>query len=501
MNVFTIRLSIVIKFSLFFGLCIFLALLITGYAFINSENKLVSNLIDTLKTNTQDLQQKEIDQQIIKLENTIRFNADMLGAISGVKIYSLDDITQTVVPFFKISEIQAIVVIDEEDKIYEAFWRQDNQIVSGKKVPPPLPNDSLKRVQGKSLFRDKEIGTINIYYTDRFLKTQFRKFKLEALKNFEKSSSTIKEIYQKNQVNLWVILGIIIILCITIVLISMKLMMSPIITYPLARMTEATERIALGDFDVKLDEKRMDEIGRLGKAINHMASRLSRFVTGQKRFLGDIAHELASPIARAQLALGILENKARERDREYVADAIEEIHHMSDIVSELLSFSRAEIIPDKINLTRINLLSILGKVISREKAHHGDIQVRIDRSVHVDGDYELLFRAFLNILRNALRYAKENGIITITAKPVNQTVVIEFSDSGPGVPEEMIAQIFDPFCRVEESRARDAGGVGLGLSIVKSCVESCKGTVVARNLTPAGFCISVTLKSGLPEPA
>lgn len=133
MNVFTIRLSIVIKLSLFFGACILLTLLIAGYAFINSENKLVNNLITSLRADTQELQQAEIEQQIYKLDENIQFNADMLGAILGVKVYSIDDISQTVIPFFRIQEIQSIVVLDDEKEIYGAYWRQDGKLLSGKR--------------------------------------------------------------------------------------------------------------------------------------------------------------------------------------------------------------------------------------------------------------------------------------------------------------------------------------------------------------------------------
>lgn len=354
---------------------------------------------------------------------------------------------------------------------------------------------SLKVTPGKALYRGKVVGFIKIYYTDKFLKEHFQRSNLEASKNFEKSSSRLQEINKKNKIHLWLVLGIIITLCSIIVLVSMKMMMSPIITYPLAQMTDATERIARGDFDVKLEEKRMDEIGRLGKAINHMASRLSRFVKGQRRFLGDVAHELASPIARTQLALSILETKAPEHNRQYVNDAIEEIDHMSDIVNGLLSFSRAEIIPGKIEFTEIDLLPLVHKVIAREKTQDAEIRVEISSKVYVTGDYDLLFRAFSNILRNALRYAKDYGAITINAESEDQKTIVSFSDSGPGVPELMIDQLFDPFYRVEESRERDSGGVGLGLAIVKSCVETCKGSVIAKNLHPTGFCISVILNS------
>jgi len=105
-------------------------------------------------------------------------------------------------------------------------------------------------------------------------------------------------------------------------------------------MTAATERIAQGGLDVRVRIRRRDELGRLGDAVDRMAERLQGFVTGQKRFLGDTAHELCTPLARIQMVVGILEQRADETSRSYVQDLREEVQHMSGLVSELLSFPR-----------------------------------------------------------------------------------------------------------------------------------------------------------------
>src|SRR5262249_27864572 len=115
------------------------------------------------------------------------------------------------------------------------------------------------------------------------------------------------------------------------------------ITRSIFQITAATEQIADGRFDTRVSVRRNDELGRLGNAINQMAIRLAGFVTGQKRFLGDIAHELCSPIARIQMALGILEQRADPDQKERLADLREEVDLMSNLVNELLSFSKASI--------------------------------------------------------------------------------------------------------------------------------------------------------------
>lgn len=266
------------------------------------------------------------------------------------------------------------------------------------------------------------------------------------------------------------------------------------ITRPLARMTGAAEEIARGKFDVKIKERRADEIGRLGNAINHMTSRLGGFIKGQKRFLGDVAHELGSPIARIQLGLGVLEQRVDESARGRVADVMEDVDHMSNLVNELLSFSRAEMNPARVALAPAELLPVVRRAAQREGSSGTEIITPIDPELRVKADRELLARALANLIRNAVRYAGDAGPITISAERKRDSVEIEVRDSGPGVPGDLLDQLFEPFFRPEPSRDRDSGGVGLGLAIVKTCVETCNGSVSARNPDAGGFAVTISLR-------
>ncbi len=266
------------------------------------------------------------------------------------------------------------------------------------------------------------------------------------------------------------------------------------ITKPLERMTQAAEKIALGRFDVRIEERRADEIGRLGRAINHMTNRLAGYVTGQKRFLGDVAHELGSPIARIQFGLGILEQRCDEKNRERVRDVLEDVAHMSNLVNELLSFSRAEISPEKVKLGPVDAAAVVEKAKNREIRPGVDIHVAIPPGAEVYADAELLTRAVSNLLRNAVRYAGNDGPVKVEANVEKEEVEIKVTDSGPGVAEELMDRLFEPFYRPEPSRNRQSGGVGLGLAIVKTCVNACKGSVSASNLKPKGFAVAIRLR-------
>ncbi|MBM3879333.1 MAG: HAMP domain-containing histidine kinase [Verrucomicrobia bacterium] len=288
------------------------------------------------------------------------------------------------------------------------------------------------------------------------------------------------------------------------------LFLSALLWFPLIRgitrsvsdMTAATDQIAQGRFEARARTQRRDELGALSQAINSMANRLGGFVYGQKRFLGDIAHELCSPLARMQMALGILEQRADDAQQPYVADVRDEVQHMSDLVNELLSFSKAGMQTRELKLQPVALAPLVRRVVEREGNQQATLDVQIDDPLEVLAEPDLLARAVANLVRNAVRYAGAAGPITISANPADERVVLVVADVGPGVPPDTLEQIFDPFYRVESSRSRETGGVGLGLAIVKTCVEACRGTVAAYNRSPTGLAVELCLvrPSGPPRP-
>lgn len=270
------------------------------------------------------------------------------------------------------------------------------------------------------------------------------------------------------------------------------------LTNAVAQVTEATEKIADEDFGVRVSEKRTDEIGRLGVAINQLATRLSGFVHGQKRFLGDISHELNSPLARLQLALTIIEDDADEKTRPYLLKAQDEVKLMSKLIGELLTYSKAGLQTQQVKLETVNLRETVDRVIAREK-HKAEVEIEIDvpENLAVYANSEMLVRAVANIVRNAIRYAGNAGVIRIEATEEDSLVRLVIADSGAGVPDAELEKMFDPFYRLETHRSRETGGSGLGLAIVKTCVEACRGKVFARNRQPSGLEIRIVLQKSI----
>lgn len=266
------------------------------------------------------------------------------------------------------------------------------------------------------------------------------------------------------------------------------------ITKSVSQLTTATEEIAQGRFDTRVDTRRRDELGKLGESVNRMATRLDTHMNGQKRFLGDVAHELCSPLARLQVATGILAERAAPPLQETVSDIREEVQQMSTLVNELLAFTKAGLRPREVVCKPVDVAPIAHDVLAREDTAD-QVTLQIAGALRVMAEPELLARALANLVRNALRYAGEAGPITLTASAEAGQVVIAVEDLGPGVPATEVHRLGEPFFRPELARTRETGGVGLGLAIVRNSVTACGGVVRFANRMPRGFRAEIRLKA------
>jgi two-component system, OmpR family, sensor histidine kinase CpxA len=264
------------------------------------------------------------------------------------------------------------------------------------------------------------------------------------------------------------------------------------ITRAVGQLTTATERIAEGRFDTRVKTQRRDELGKLGESVNRMATRLDAHMNGQKRFLGDVAHELCSPLARLQMATGILADQAPNTLQETVADVRDEVQQMSTLVNELLAFTKAGLRPREVVCQPVDLGRLTRDVLNREDAA-GRVTLTIADGMRVMAEPDLLSRALANLVRNAIRYAGEAGPIILMAAVENRQAVIVIEDNGPGVPAADLDRLGEPFFRPELARTRETGGVGLGLAIVRNSIAGCGGELRFANRTPRGFRAEIRL--------
>lgn len=264
------------------------------------------------------------------------------------------------------------------------------------------------------------------------------------------------------------------------------------LTRNLGRMELATSQIAEGRFDTRLGIARSDEVGRLSTSIEQMADRLGSLVGGQKRFLGDTAHELRSPLGRMQVALEILDTRVGEPERAYVADLKGDVEELAHLTDELLIYAQAELRDRGRALATVSIYPIAERIAARE-GQGADIAIDVSPDTTVKADAQLLERAIANVVRNAVKYAAHAGPIAIKSVSADGMTTITITDLGPGVAAESLERIFDPFFREDAARNRKTGGVGLGLAIVRSAVAACGGTVSCRNRQPHGLEVRLVL--------
>lgn len=290
----------------------------------------------------------------------------------------------------------------------------------------------------------------------------------------------------------WWMLGLIVILC---------YVLARHLTAPVRHMQKTLERFGEGDFSARVNPRRRDELGDLGRTVDRMAERIETLVKSQRRLLQDISHELRSPLAR----LGVAVELARGGGDATVAfNRIEkEADRLNTLVGELIQVTRAEGDPEGLATESLRLDELVHIIIddTRIEAERRGVQLRTDiAECEIEGNPELLRRAIENIIRNAIRYSPEGGTVDVRLARSGAVLRIGVRDQGPGVPEESLAHIFDPFYRVEKDRGRTSGGVGLGLAIAKRAVELHRGHMRASNMNP-GLHVDIDLPVAPPRPS
>lgn len=258
------------------------------------------------------------------------------------------------------------------------------------------------------------------------------------------------------------------------------------VTKPVRALQKAVERFGRGDLSARVNSTRRDELGQLARTFDRMAGRIETLLAAEHRLLLDISHELRSPLAR----LGVAVELARSGDdREAALNRIQkESDRLNTLVGGLLQVTRAEGDPNSLRRTPVRLDELVQQLVDDaqiEAAARGcslDYERRVP--VTVEGDPELLRRAVENVLRNAIRYSPKQSAIDISLARNDGKALVDVRDRGPGVPEEALPRLFDPFYRVETDRDRSSGGIGLGLSIARRAIELHKGAIKARNANP-----------------
>jgi two-component system sensor histidine kinase CpxA len=275
------------------------------------------------------------------------------------------------------------------------------------------------------------------------------------------------------------------------------------LTTPIRRLSRATHQFASGDFSLRVSPalgRRRDEIADLARDFDHMAERLQELLNSQKQLISDVSHELRSPLARLQVALGL----ARKREPVQCSMELDRIEHeaelLNEMIGQLLSLSRLESGATLQHAGAVDLSGLLNEVVKNADFEAGVLnrEVRIIDCVPVSirANETLLRSALENVVRNAVKYTNENTSVDISLQPDpehNSGVIVLVRDHGPGVPEDMLSKLFEPFVRIGEARDRKSGGYGLGLAIAKRAVQLHGGEIRASNDVRGGLNVRIRL--------
>jgi len=265
---------------------------------------------------------------------------------------------------------------------------------------------------------------------------------------------------------------------------------------PISDLRQAATRLAKGDLTARVGAKfsgRHDEAADLVREFDQMADRVAALIEAQNRLIGDVSHEIKSPLARLNMALGLARRDAEEHAPKQFERMQREIDNISQLVRELLILASLDAGAVKALSEPVNLVEVITDILANIAYESPDraadlIFAKPERAVIVLGDRALLSRAIENVLRNAVFYTAAGAAIEVTCQAAaDGRVRVTLRDQGPGVPEQALARLFDPFYRVDDARTRQTGGTGIGLAICRRAVELHHGSVRARNLDPHGL--------------
>lgn len=268
---------------------------------------------------------------------------------------------------------------------------------------------------------------------------------------------------------------------------------------PLAKLQQAVNQMAAGDYQTRVEVTSKDEVGSLSSAFNQMASSIQQEDEAQKSFLATVSHELRTPISYVKgyseaIQNGLIDEHKRDEAIQLIA---RESARMERLTNELMQLARKDEAGQSIVADPLVLAETIRDALSllEQKAQAKNIQIdqRLDEELIVIGDEEKLKQVFINIVENAIHYSPENARVIIESKQINQEVQINIIDEGIGIPSEDLPHLTERFYRVNKARSRSDGGSGLGLSIVDQIVKQHQGSLKINSKLQQGTSVIVTL--------
>lgn len=273
------------------------------------------------------------------------------------------------------------------------------------------------------------------------------------------------------------------------------------LTSPVRRLRTAAQRLGTGDLSARVSltsTGRGDEITDLVHDFNRMAERIERLMTAQKQLVRDVSHELRSPLARLNVALGLVRRDATPAAGQALDRIEQEAERLNWMIGEMLTLSLLESGSEQLKQERFDLAELVDEVVLDADFEAAGLDRSVagtaERPLVLLGNREMIRRALENVVRNGIRYTEKGTAVEVSLeRDGTGHAVIRVRDHGPGLPEEALTDIFRPFYRSAEARDRQSGGAGIGLAITERAVLLHSGEVKAVNAPDGGLIITIRL--------
>jgi histidine kinase len=263
----------------------------------------------------------------------------------------------------------------------------------------------------------------------------------------------------------------------------LSLFFSRSVIAPVHAMSLATQRIADGRYDERVQVNGSDELAQLAVYFNQMAEKLNEVETTRRRLIGDVSHELRTPLAVIKGSMeGLVDGVLPATDETFL-NIRTEADRLNRLVDDLQELSRVEARAYQLDIHPVNVAALVRTVVKRLSPHAESKRITLDFELAPDlpqilADEDRAVQILTNLTGNAVQYTPEGGRVILSAKRLNEEVQVSVRDTGIGIPPEHLSHIFDRFYRVDKSRSRQAGGgSGIGLTIARALIEAQGGRI------------------------
>ena len=292
-------------------------------------------------------------------------------------------------------------------------------------------------------------------------------------------------------------LAAVVAVCISVVIGSL---VSRMLTKPIHRITSTAKQIRDGDLSARTGLRGDDEIDQLGETFDEMATSLEKDMKHEKRLTSDVAHELRTPLMAMLATVEAMQDGVYPTDDEHLETVASETRRLARLVQQMLALSRMENSTAPLNLEPVDMVPFVRSIVNGQERLFADRDLRLrfadETQGHddvVEADPDMITQCVINLMSNAMRYTPEGGWVVVSVLSDRKHVDIAVSDTGIGIAKEDLSRIFGRFWRADASRAREAGGLGVGLAVTKQIVERHHGYISVESELGKGTTFTIHL--------